>query len=1584
MASPQSSADAVRLAVGSTSTCTSATAVLLSDLLSPKVDEGATSTTISRKGPQSSKTSSQRQTKAQSGRARSKTGALGLGEDNCRDYLSPKERSILATEVINATLKSLSDAIKAQSSTPIHRPVPGKDLVKSTTRRGLRRSNSLPPSPLQARSLNRVLSSPNIATRENRSSSSASSISSTCRPTAECARIAFACLRVLSAPTSQEVTLPTLQLENGMSTLVGKLISLGLDDLAVKELRVLKRRLETPDVPKKGPIPRPNTTIISQTLPELLDFGGISATGEKASLVTTTQVQVLRLMTSARKPKLVEEALKVLDLKHASSPTRLLLVEAELCKDKKQSDKIARKIQALSEILLSLCPPVSATDDALAQEARVSISPEVAVRIQCLALHNRFLWWGLAGHQGDLSKDIFEPFLRCLQAFARRSQGSTEETYLLASSVSKDLQTLLSDCSDTQPRALKSTLAGIYRLLGSLSRDANHIQDAIKWTEHGQRVLDLSFDSDAKRCSILARLISLKFRKAPLDSKDEELLLTLLEGLERPFKGEMPEIDDLMLEVSNARRFVIAMLSQNMASPDTNLQDQLSAGMREMCEQLIFLCPRLCLRYLGNNPDHKAGTKDIVRYEQRRQFIAKRGLCSIDSALFLVRSILGQDRVAWELVDSKLQDCLLLLDRLDINSREMPGEGEQSSKAYYTRISNLYYTQFLNMKRVVESKDGQQIRALRRSIDSIRGRPQQERKGGQFSTKLERMAEICRTTGRYDELYTTLIALRDELIEEGVLSDVAENASYQPIPAAWALNEKTSGLARTIQSILKVQLRYLKMPHPMSLVPDSWAVEERGIVLEHQIDVLLNQAKSNSVLETELSIVKELLSIYTKKDYPLRRLRVLLRISTEALDNQESVMQELELLRVEDLNLGESQDQGLQKFLCHYRALTMTTLALRKAQPDPEELKESISTWLSIRAQSKDSATFQDHIGDIRQLLVHLDSIASWLQMKGLDSTRVSALRLIADINELCGDCSTPDDLVLSFSRLGDQWLQLGYSRKAGLALDKATSYNHRKGVSSYVSLELHLSYCRYLIAIGSLDEVDDHMACAQTFYVQQKDFLAKSCSTSVLQQRTMMNLLVSNAYAISSSLAHRRGAGHIALSHAKQSLRLLRRAWVNTSNESQARPQAGLQVDMDKLTEDISEMSLSNSRISLVENGLEHASRPSLWGLVTPLFRSLTHLSSLFEHHGMFQETSYYAEQAYRFAKETQSDSLLAVASTLLGSVWLKAGSLDKGSDLLMHAEKLLSKSHPSRQSVVLSYNMGLMYSLLGDHIGEVEAYNNAVATIEMLVNSNHIQSIEGINNDPSSLEAQMSSLSLEKQKVVRTRKPATRTKKITTRKAAVRAKTPVEAIAPVADECPPLMYLKAEILRQKATALMITKKLSDSLQLLDEVDTHYSTHIDPVGHKVLKARHLLLQCFDQMNADPVYSVLQDSTISFPSAVGPLREKHGDKLAAGKQSPSRRLQAGRNNRERIASKTPSPDTFFEKLRQAQDLLIEAHAVALALSPVAVIHNVASLLHSVAILLSAVSPTKGKALAYPGTGLCSIGTSSEMNTLITC
>jgi separase len=1568
MSSLQATADSVRAAVGSTSTCTPATATTLNDLLLPKIN-------VSNPAASKLTTKSAATAKARSGKvAPTKTrGKKVVDADEHKhgdgEQLSAKERSILATEVINATLKALSEAIKAP---PPRKKDSSKDLVKASARKVLRRSNSVPQSPLRPRSLNRVSSTPDFSTRHIRSTSSASITSSGHRSTAECARVAFACLRTLQAAKVSGVDLPPLQLENGMSILIGKLVTLGLDDLAIKELRILKRRLDPGDgkTKKAG-----NAATAPQTLDELLDFGKRGFTEAKLGLVITTQMHVLRLLASSRKHKLIESALLLLQPSYPSSPTCLLLSAA---KSFSKPDKFIRQLQSLSEILLSLGPSISTSDDAIALEPRLSVAPEVAFQLQILALHNRSLWWKLAGHKGDSATELIDPFLRCLSAFARRTQSDARESYRVSLESFLQLQSIVADLGQTEQWS-KSTLKGIYRILSRLAQEANYFDYAIEWTRKIQGLLDSKTDSEARRCCVESRLAGLTLRRSSRQPHDEELLLALLEGLERPFKGESSEIDDLMTEVSSARRAAITVLANR--SPSQGSVGELTEGMREMCESLILLCPRLCLRYLGNSPSGDSVTKDIVRHEQRRQFITKPGHNAIDSVLFLVRSLMGEGNLTWDLMDSKLQDCLLLVDRLDSSTDEAAHDTTASPASYYVKISNLYFSHYLNMRRDCNiSKDGQLIRVLRRSIDCVRARSRQEKKAALFSTKLERIAEIYRDAGRYDELFKTLLSLQEEMIQNGVLMAVTVAAATMQFQSAWIQSEEISTFARTMRTLLKVHFKSFGSAQQTSLLKGDWTTDERATILEQYLEILSSQSDiTGAAMAFRTKVFEALLSIYNKREYPLRRLRVLIRLiyldvvsCDEIIDD---IGAEIDALRVDDIDIENSKDVGLRDYFVHLRTLATSMQELQQKRPSIDILKQSLIVWSSIRGRCGNLEALERQVEDVPGFLTHLQSVADYMQLMGYDSIRLATLKLIADFNQL--RVEYPDDLVCSFSHLALQWLQLGYSGKAGLALDRAQTYSHQNGVSSTALLQLHLSYSEYMLGIGNYEKSEEHLIRAQAIFSVEAE--SKSKTPVTLDQRTRDKQFLSQAYMVYSVLALERGSPQTALMHARQSLKFLRRAWVTLQeqqNQQSSRPgSSSPRTETDKLAEETSNLSLSTIKTSTSTDEQEWFSGVAFWPLITPLFRVMSYLSNLHAHHGMFQETLYFAEQAQKLVQEVGAEAHTAIASAYLGGVWLRAGRLDKGSELLMVAKQRDKLGDQSRESVLLAYHLGKMHGLLGDRDAEVEAYENAEMTLQRVTQSTFINKMDCL--DPADdLEKRMASLTISKVRVTEPRKVGVRSKTVVKKNTVAQAKSLVETSSSVAEECPQLISLKGNVLRQKARAFTFMKKYSHALAILNETDGYSKTQAAAVEQGLAMAMHLLVQSMQQMHADPVYSVLQESTISFPSIVGLMKlDRHsGDRLSVAKAStPPRKMPATESRRDLNRSKIPAPDGPFEKLRQAQEHLTEVHSMALTVAPVAVIHTVSALLNNVAMFLSASGQIKGKPLAHPGFASCSVG-----------
>ena len=304
-------AEAVRH-VSSSSTCSSTTVGLLTNLLNAKPPV----------------TKVKKETRAKSEKAtRPKTGNLKVASKAAKvtvleipdaqpTTLSARERFSLATQVVNATLRVLTEAVKSPPQQKrLSIPNEGQSVLKSTPSRGVvLHSASSTQQPLQPRSHNQAAKPTLKPSRLSRTSSSLAE-SSGLLAIAECARLGFSHLRSLQTTKVAGMEIPPLQLENGMSALIGKLITLGFEDLALKEMRILRRRLETyrgegkyePDgVAEGGNTRQKNTKLEKETLASCLRFENIDAGDAVLTLVVATQMQIMKLIASTKKPANIE------------------------------------------------------------------------------------------------------------------------------------------------------------------------------------------------------------------------------------------------------------------------------------------------------------------------------------------------------------------------------------------------------------------------------------------------------------------------------------------------------------------------------------------------------------------------------------------------------------------------------------------------------------------------------------------------------------------------------------------------------------------------------------------------------------------------------------------------------------------------------------------------------------------------------------------------------------------------------------------------------------------------------------------------------------------------------------------------------------------------------------------------------------------------------------------------------------------------------------------------------------------------------------------------------------------------------
>jgi separase len=446
--------------------------------------------------------------------------------------------------------------------------------------------------------------------------------------------------------------------------------------------------------------------------------------------------------------------------------------------------------------------------------------------------------------------------------------------------------------------------------------------------------------------------------------------------------------------------------------------------------------------------------------------------------------------------------------------------------------------------------------------------------------------------------------------------------------------------------------------------------------------------------------------------------------------------------------------------------------------------------------------------------------------------------------------------------------------------------------------------------------------------------------------------------------IALQQGQFHHALMSCRESVRVLFQEWVRTGSQ--------LPTDAEKTTvgeESKADVSLptfvkDNNTAVLPTGG------PDFWILFRQLFRTVLHLSTIYAQLGLFQETVYYAEMAETMARNAQSDVYVAQAATWAASVYVKAGNTEKATGLINQARSTLPTGYRSCSALSLVCQIGSVYRELHDYEAEQEMIDLADSILVAL----KPEPVATVTPEVGHLEKQMAKLNVKEKttgKVRATRRtvqvPTTTTaKKATRTAAATKAKAPVgPPMTVAAAEDPYLSTFRTAISIHKAVSLLGKKDWAKAAALLE--DKALLSNV-PSGHicdnkKVVVAACLIGSSLEAMAHDSVFSVVHDSTLSFPTVAGAGSDRSAvERLSLTHLSPPP-ARKGRSTAatRKDAAKEAAQQSFVTSLLEAQKTLLEAHAEVALTGDAGLLHRVSAMLQTVTLVLSTVT-TKGKTI----------------------
>ncbi|GIZ39366.1 hypothetical protein CKM354_000275300 [Cercospora kikuchii] len=683
MAATESILDRVKKEISS-GKATSSTVVILQGLFgtTSKTEAATTGPQARAQRPTNTKAAASKSTRSTkpAPKASKKVAFVPVLEDESKT-LSPKERYALATDVVNTTLRVLQNAVK--NDRPLSKQRDGE--LNSTPKRTIpkdsralhERSNNTSP----AKASQTKLVSDKCAAVSTVNNETPSPGTKPWTATAECARLAFSQLRAADREQLGVRSLPKYQLETGMLALVSRMIGLGLDNLAGKELCAVKKRLQSARTDavadqQRGKKAGTGRVPGHETLASLLQLE-VDLEGDPniAPLAMTYWSYVLALLATANKPATIEDALPHLELESEQSAVLCIVKYATSLSD---STKAAKQLDALFQALTRLCPSISARTDEMAKDSARCIRPEYAFKINMIALSVRFKMIKLTAQSVDIAQNILESVSRSMSALLRRLPAGAINKNVLR--ICQKARASL-DLSSQEASACSSASFTISRTMSVLAERAGDAEEAHSYSNIAVQQCAALEANHARRVAALCRQYACALRS--IDTTGDQSVLgadnleLLRQALQQSLSGSAPDYETLLVELDHlfesfdGRHHDISMTSREglirSAAAFASRYARLSAGkqtdsIKSIIEKAVAISRQTESLVTWINKDTaqalvQTGLLDVVAKEAAHTSLAK-AWSSTRSAIILSRVLKGLVNKAVSSVPEKCLETL--------------------------------------------------------------------------------------------------------------------------------------------------------------------------------------------------------------------------------------------------------------------------------------------------------------------------------------------------------------------------------------------------------------------------------------------------------------------------------------------------------------------------------------------------------------------------------------------------------------------------------------------------------------------------------------------------------------------------------------------------------------------------------------------------------------------------------------------------------------------------------------------------------------------------------------------------------------
>lgn len=686
-----------------------------------------------------------------------------------KTVLVSKQQQSVATDVVNKTLKILTEAARAQKDNPESNVITEKKPTKAATLPG----------------------------------------QSSLAAVAACSRAAFACLR--RARDADSANAGT-QIEQGMVALIGKLILLGLDTHATKELRCLRSSIVSqPNMKAKSHPPE------ALSLEQMLNVPLRDPNQSRLKLAVSYQSLVMRLLDKSASASTIDNVLIALHPETEGNPYSTLLSFRDVGS---ADEEFGRSLDMYIRLLLSL---------ARSNDVRSRISPESTFRLEIYALYVKAGQKTLTSASAQSDESPSASLLDSVRRYLKRSKQPVLKQLELVSSLGRELLPALT--SHNRELAL---------VLASLAEAAGNFNEARQWTQQASSCED----GPGPTSDLDLMLLDIKAGTGELESNIKKLYMHLA-SLAEEISTSQSAIEQLPAIRKAMTRLVVSPGRQE----DTD--------NRAWASKVILLCLRM---WHDAHSSLRNGTRASLSNTDENGSLVESGILACNSCL-------GQGESLHQSID--LDSVKQAVQQIQSMSQGL--EGSKGAKTMLA-LSNLQWKTYQKLRKVNALKGNADVEMLAASVNSLRDASlsSDDRDRGYYLSKLnafftanlERFRDLGSsvTADICSDLRTTVIEMFRHISRIGLLKNLYREAETIPLTGlltkASEYDHVRSAVASAIQYAAETRHGSLEMvgklldDDELCTVLEAWLLTKKDYersALRHDLKYCLTRLHGDSV-----------------------------------------------------------------------------------------------------------------------------------------------------------------------------------------------------------------------------------------------------------------------------------------------------------------------------------------------------------------------------------------------------------------------------------------------------------------------------------------------------------------------------------------------------------------------------------------------------------------------------------------------------------------------------------------------------------------------------------------------------------------